>query len=114
MKVFVFLTQVIVVYSYKCYVGEERQQTTTSIATADASKPISATSSIQCILKCKRKLMDGYFVKERSECFCSKSENQEIFSDENSDGIFIQEHEVKIFILLTNQSVPILRQKCSM
>ena len=99
MFLIILLPQFCFVYS-QWFSGEDKQQTTTSIDTENASKPIPATSPIQCILKCKRKWMNGFFVGERNECFCLKSEDQKIFSDENSDGIYIQEHEVTTFILL--------------
>ena len=64
-------TQMALVYC-QWYVGEEKQ--TTSIDTENASILVPATSSIECILKCQRKLKNGLFVKEKGQCFCVSEE----------------------------------------
>ena len=97
MYLYFLLTKFVLVYC-QWYVGEEKQQSTTSIDTEDASKPIPATSPIQCILKCQRKCKKGYFVKERNECFCVSSENVQIapqHHQEPMEGLLYEEHVVR-------------------
>ena len=96
-KVLILLTVLITLVYCQWYVSEEKQQTTTSIDTEDASKPIPATSPIQCILKCQRKWMDGFFVEERNECFCVLKEDDVLLSNEDGEdlaGKFYKENEV--------------------
>ena len=90
-----FLTKIALVYC-QWYVGEEKQQTATSIDTEDASKPIPATSPIQCVLKCQRSLRKSYFVADKGQCFCLKIEDQNILSNEKVDGIFYKPTIVSI------------------
>ena len=84
--ILLLLTQATVVYS-QWYFGEEKQQTTTSIDTKDASKPIPVTSPVECILKCQRKLRESYYVEDKGQCFCLESEDQRIFSPQIVKGL---------------------------
>ncbi|XP_066918516.1 uncharacterized protein [Clytia hemisphaerica] len=82
-----FLTNITLVYS-QWFSGEEKLQATTNTDKEDVSKPFQATSPIQCILKCQRRSREGYFVENKEQCFCLKSEDQKILSDEKVNGIF--------------------------
>ena len=95
LNLYVYFTQLYVVYT-QWYEQEVKQQTTTSVDTQDASKPIPARSPIECVLKCQRKLQDGYFVEEKQQCYCLQSKEQELFSDEieSIDGALYQTHRV--------------------
>ena len=96
MYLYFLLTKFVLVYS-QWYVGEEKHQSTTSIDTEDVSKPNPATSPIECILKCQRKLKKGFFVKERNECFCVEDRNEQIASQHHEpsmEGVFHKEHMV--------------------
>ena len=76
--------------------GEEKQQTTTSIDTENVPKPILATSPIECILKCQRKLKRSFFVEERNECFCVEDEKEVILDHQTPvDGVLYKQHQVK-------------------
>ena len=93
------------------YVGEEKQQTTTSIDTEDASKPIPATSQIQCVLRCQRDLRNGYFVKDKGQCFCLVDEgNDPIFSNGDVDGVLFEkdENQVRTFLKFSKTSIPLI------
>ena len=81
LNLYVYFTQLYVVYT-QWYEQEVKQQTTTSVDTQDASKPIPARSPIECVLKCQRKLQEGYFIEEKRQCFCLNNKEQKIFSDE--------------------------------
>ena len=91
------LTKIPLVYS-QWYLGEEKQQTTTSIDTEDASKPFPSTSSTQCILKCEIKGMKSFYVADRKECFCLKNETQEILSADapKMNGMIYKNHDDKV------------------
>ena len=106
--ILLLLTQATVVYS-QWYFGEEKQQTTTSIDTEDASKPIPATSSIECILECQQRLRASYFVEDTNQCFCVLSENDTLISKEGEtlDGVFYQidEFEVKIILIINRKGL---------
>ena len=80
------LTKIALLYC-QWYVGEEKQQTTTRIDTEDVSKPIPATSPIQCVLKCQRSLRRSYFVADKGQCFCLKIEDQKIFLNEKEVSV---------------------------
>ncbi|XP_066919733.1 uncharacterized protein [Clytia hemisphaerica] len=91
----VFFTQIILVYPQWYEKDLTNQPKTTSIDTKDDSKPVPARSPIECVLKCKRNLQQGYFIEEKQLCFCFQSKEQELFSDdenENLDGASFQEH----------------------
>ncbi|XP_066918732.1 uncharacterized protein [Clytia hemisphaerica] len=94
MKIYIFLTQITLVYS-QWFVGEEKQQTTTSNHTEDASKPFPVVSPVECILECQKVLTYGYFVDTTKTCFCMKNKDQKIFSieDENLNGTFYQQDQ---------------------
>ena len=83
----VLVCQLCFVYS-KWYLGEKKQQTTTSIDTKDASKPVPVTSSIECILECQKTFKGSYYVEKGNQCFCLKSETQKVFSGKKVEGIF--------------------------
>eukprot|EP00111_Clytia_hemisphaerica_P017613 TCONS_00052115-protein len=86
------LTNIVLVQS-QWYLGEEKQQNTTNLDTKDASKPVLVTSPVECILKCKRKGMDNFYVKDKNECFCLKSQDQAINSDgESMQGIVYKQY----------------------
>ena len=95
LDLYVHFTHIILAYA-QWYEKEVKQQTTTSIYTQDASKSIPARSPIECVLKCQRKLQEGYFIEEKRQCFCLNNKEQKIFSDEiqSVDGAFYQEHRV--------------------
>ena len=94
---FIFLTKIAFVYS-QWYFGEEKQQTTTSIDTEDASKPVPATSSIECVLECQRKLRASYYVEDTNQCYCVLSENDKLSSNQNEtlDGVFYKMDELEV------------------
>ena len=95
-------TQIILAYA-QWYEKEVKQKTTTSIDTEDASKPIPARSSIECVLKCQRKLQEGYFIEEKKQCFCLLNEEQELFLEEiqTVDGALYKEHRVSKILIPT-------------
>ena len=64
-----------------------------------SSKPLSASSTTECILKCKiTNLTVAYFVQETSECYCMVNETEEIFSSQtNPNGLLYKKHKVKGF-----------------
>ena len=73
-----------VVYS-NWHSGEIKQQQTTSIVDKeDSSKPFPATSPVECILECQRKLRESYYVEEKGQCFCLKSAEQQMGYSRNS------------------------------
>ena len=92
MRILAFFTQITLAYS-QWHSGEEKQPIKTSNDTEGTSKPIPATSPVQCILECRKEEKNGYFVNTSDTCFCLKSEDQNIFSteDENLNGIFYKE-----------------------
>eukprot|EP00111_Clytia_hemisphaerica_P019709 TCONS_00058171-protein len=93
MHLYLLLSKFVFVYS-QWYVGEEKQQTLTSIVTEDASKPVPAQSPIQCVLKCRRKQKKSFFVKAKNECFCVEEENRGFGTDQESsiEGMLYKEH----------------------
>ena len=93
MELVIILSSLCLVYS-QWHLGEEKEQTTTSYDTEDVSKPIPAQSPTQCILKCQRKLKEGYYVEEESQCFCLDEADQAIYAIEDNVGIFYQPIEV--------------------
>ena len=92
MRILAFFTQIALAYS-NWHSGGEKQPTRSSNETEDASKPIPATSPVQCILECRKEEKNGYFVNTTDTCFCMKNEDQRIFSteDKNLNGIFYKE-----------------------
>ena len=90
------ITQAAVVYS-EWHVGEEKQQTTTSIDTEDASKPIPATSPVECILECQRKKRESFYVEDKGQCFCLESEDQKIFSPQIVKGFLYKNSDVSFY-----------------
>uniref|UniRef100_A0A7M5WK27 Uncharacterized protein n=1 Tax=Clytia hemisphaerica TaxID=252671 RepID=A0A7M5WK27_9CNID len=60
MYLIVFVCQLCFVYS-NWYSGEEKQQTTTHLDTEEASKPISTSSPIECILECQKTVKESYY-----------------------------------------------------
>ena len=88
------LQQPMLVYS-QWYLGEEKELT--SDDTEDLSTPIPATSPIECILECQRKLRGGYYMEDTNQCFCLKSEMQKIYSKQNIDGILYRQEKVSFF-----------------
>ena len=78
------------VYS-QWYTGEEKQ-ILTIVDPLYASKPIPATSPIQCTLKCHRRLRASYFVKDTNQCYCVLSENDYLVSNpiDNLNGMFYE------------------------
>ena len=94
MQLVVILSNLCFVYC-QWYLGEEKQQaTTTSIDTEDSSKSIPAQSPTQCVLKCQRHLKEGYYVKQKGQCFCLKDEEQRIYAKEDNAGILYHQFEV--------------------
>ena len=95
LKLHVLFTQIILAYA-QWYEKEPKQQTTTSVDTEDASKSIPARSATECVLKCQRKLEEGYFIEKKQQCFCLHNKEQELFSAEiqSLDGALYQEHRV--------------------
>ena len=98
MELVIILSSLCLVYS-QWHLGEEKEQTTTSYDTEDVSKPIPAQSPTQCILKCQRKLKEGYYVEEKSQCFCLEDADQAIYATEDDVGILYHQIEVlmKVF-----------------
>ena len=102
----VFLSQIALIQT-QWYEGQNFEKTTTNIETGsgEVSKPVSASSPIECVLRCQRQFMDGYFVEEKQQCFCLLNKDQKIFSqDENEEqnGVLIEEHMVRIFFPTNN------------
>ncbi|XP_066910072.1 uncharacterized protein [Clytia hemisphaerica] len=87
MYLIVFVCQLCFVYS-NWYSGEEKQQTTIHLDTEEASKPISTSSPIECILECQKTVKESYYVEKENQCFCLKNEDQKIFSRKKAEGIF--------------------------
>ena len=77
MQLYLLMSKVVLVYS-QWYLGEEKQQRTTSIDRNDASKPFPGTSPIQCVLKCQMKLKQGFFVEQEKQCFCVDDEKKSL------------------------------------
>lgn len=94
MIIFILLLQPMLVYS-QWYLGEEKELT--SDDAEDLSTPIPATSPIECILECQRKLRESFYVEDRNQCFCLKSEMQKIYSKQKNDGILYRQEKVSFF-----------------
>ena len=89
----VLLTKIVWGYS-KWYSGD----TKTSIDTGVESslKLTSARSSIECTLRCQRKVMKSFWVDEKEQCFCVR--NQEgIGTKEILNGVLYQAHVGRFF-----------------
>ena len=53
------------------YIVEEQQKTLTQQIGGDGSvKPVKARSPAECILKCRIKLSEGFFIEEQQNCYC--------------------------------------------
>ena len=104
MDLVLIISNLCLVYS-QWQVGEEKQQITTSIDTEDVSKPIPAQSPTQCILKCQRKLKEGYYVKEKSQCFCLDEADQTIYAIEENTGILY--HQIEVHMKVFHSSHPV-------
>ncbi|XP_066910228.1 uncharacterized protein [Clytia hemisphaerica] len=91
MHLYILLSKLVLVYS-QWYIGKEKQHNTTSAD--DTSKPVVATSPIECALKCQRKSKLSFFVEEEKQCFCVNDENEEINSNHQTpvDGALYKEH----------------------
>ena len=71
------------------YVIKQHQGKAVSAPSVNASKPISARSPTECVLKCKNKPGGKYtqpFYSNQNECFCLKDDQQEVDTLTQSKG----------------------------
>ena len=71
------------------YVIKQHQRKAVSAPSVNASKPISARSPTECVLKCKNKPGGKYtqpFYSNQNECFCLKNDQQKLDTLTQSKG----------------------------
>ena len=93
------------------YTAENQTRAFSQLSSEEQQKPVKSRSPVECILKCRIKLMDSFYVSDSDDehnCYCivkkknnNNKENTDLSSvTKNGDmanGIFFNEHKVYIY-----------------
>ena len=80
-----FLLLLTFIYAHAQFYSMSENKTYSTISSSDnVDKPTNASSTTECILKCRNNNNSSlaYFVQETLECFCMVNKTEEIFSSQ--------------------------------
>ena len=89
MKIYTFIFLLNRFLAVQCQWYEVKQHQIETLGNELASKPLPARSSTECILKCRIKCMESFFVAKEKQCYCLSSHEMPNFE---AEGVLLREN----------------------